>query len=535
MRIKAILLAVSVILIPLHFSLPEAGAICTEEIPGDIDDNCKVDFNDFSLLANNWLITEELELSDSNITEEWVARHDGPVSNDDTPYAMAIDSFNNVYVTGVSRKEEGGDGDCVTIKYDPNGNEIWVATYNGPGNDLDLAHAIAIDSNNNIYVTRQSYGSGTNVDYATIKYGPDSNEPIWIARYDGPDNRQDYARAIAIDSNDNIYVTGGSKDSGTGYDYATIKYAPDSNMPLWVARYNSPSNNYDFAKAIAIDSDNNVYVTGISEDSSSFHFDYVTIKYAPDSNVPLWVARYDSPSNNSDWAYAIAIDSNDNVYVTGISEGSGMGSLFYDYVTIKYPPNSNVPLWVARYNGPDSHDDRAYAIAIDSNNNIYVTGKSTSSGTSDYATVKYAPGSNVPLWVARYNGPDNDGDYAQAIAIDNNDNIYVTGYSKDSETVFDYATIKYAPDSNVPLWVARYDGPGNNWDEAKAIAIDSDDNVYVTGFSPGTDTGEDYATVKYSPELICTTEITGDIDNNCKVDFNDLTEIVDHWLEGTGP
>jgi len=503
---------------------------CTEPIAGDLDDNCKVDFNDFALLANDWFTTEELEQSDSNVIQEWVARHNGPDNGDDTPYAMVIDSLDNVYVTGVSRKGEG-PGDYVTIKYEPNGNEIWVATYNGPDNGTDGATAIAIDSSNYVYVTGGSDGSGTMLDYTTIKYGPDSNEPIWIARYDGPDNRQDYAQAIAIDNNDNIYVTGHSKDSGTGYDYVTIKYAPDSNVPLWVARYNSPSNNYDFATAIAIDSNDNIYVTGESEDSSSFHLDYATIKYAPDSNVPLWVARYNSPSNNSDWAYAIAIDSNDNVYVTGTSEGSGMGHPFYDYVTIKYPPESNVPLWVARYDGPDNYDDRAYAIAIDSNNNIYVTGNSTNSGTSDYATVKYAPDSNVPLWVARYNGPDNDGDYAQAIAIDNNDNIYVTGYSKDSETVFDYATIKYAPDSNVPLWIARYNGLGNHWDEATAIAIDSDDNVYVTGYSPGTDTGNDYATVKYSPGLICTIEIAGDFNNDCIVDFLDLKTITDHWLD----
>lgn len=227
MKSKAILLAVAVILIPLHFSLPEAGAICTEEIPGDVDGNCKVDVNDFALLANDWFTTEELEPSDSNVIQEWVARHDGPVSNDDTPYAIAIDSFNNIYVTGVSRKEEGGDGDCVTIKYDPNGNEIWVATYNGPGNSIDVATAIAIDSNNNIYVTGHSKDSGTGYDYVTIKYAPDSNVPLWVARYNSPSNNYDFAKAIAIDSDDNVYVTGISPGTDTGEDYATVKYSPE--------------------------------------------------------------------------------------------------------------------------------------------------------------------------------------------------------------------------------------------------------------------------------------------------------------------
>ena len=104
-------------------------------------------------------------------------------------------------------------------------------------------------------------------------------------------------------------------------------------------------------------------------------------------------------------------------------------------------------------------------------------------------------------WVARYNGSSNGEDRANAIALDNAGNIYVTGVSGDSMTwpfMFDYATVKYDP-SGVEQWVAQYDGSGNGEDEAYAIAVDNMGNIYVTGYSYGVGTSEeDYATVKYN-------------------------------------
>jgi hypothetical protein len=189
----------------------------------------------------------------------------------------------------------------------------------------------------------------------------------------------------------------------------------------------------------------------------------------------------------------MAIDDAGNVYVTGDSDGSGTAD---DYTTVKYSPNGE-ELWVARYDGPASSIDEAYAIALDGSGNVYVTGYSRGSGTDfDYATVKY-DSSGVEQWVARYDGPARDRDVARAIAVDGAGNVYVTGESYGSETDDDYATVKYNS-SGVEQWVARYNGPGSSIDEANAIAVDGADNVYVTGRSYGSETDDDYATVKYS-------------------------------------
>jgi uncharacterized delta-60 repeat protein len=451
-----------------------------------------------------------------------VARYNGAENSGDWANAIALDTSGNVYVTGTS--STGTEQDYATVKYAPDGTQLWVARYNGPGNSTDAARAIALDTSGNVYVTGESDGGGTGEDYATIKYAPDGTQ-LWVARYNGPENSADRAYAIAVDTSGNVYVTGPSWGGhpyygGTSYDYATVKYDTDGNEK-WVRRYNGPANYGDEARAIAIDSSDNVYVTGTS--STVTEQDYATVKYAPDG-TELWVARYDGQENSNDGAHAIAVDSWGNVYVTGQSDGSGTGS---DYATIKYAPDGT-QLWVARYDGPGNARDRAFAIAVDSSSNVYVTGMSYGSGTDqDYATVKYKQtytDGSVEVteeWVARYNGPGNSWDYATELALDSSGNVYVAGGSVGSGVVNDYATVKYDADTGQQLWVARYDSPRNYTDVACAIAVDSSGKVYVTGYSAGIGTDWDYATIKYSqiptqpPVAVCQ-DVTVMADSYCE-------------------
>jgi hypothetical protein len=424
----------------------------------------------------------------AQVIEEWVARYNGPGNYNDYARDIAVDSSGNVYVTGYSTGSGTGN-DYTILVYDSSGNELWVARYNGPGNGNDYAVSIALGTSGNVYVTGYSMGNGTGYDYATVAYDSSGNE-VWVARYNGPSNDSDVAQEIAVDSSENVHVTGRSGGSGTDYDYATIKYDLYGNEQ-WVKRYDGPVSESDMANAIALDQSGNIYVTGNSRGIGTSN-DYATIKYDSLGNE-LWVTRYNGPVNGGDWAWAIALDSLGYVYVTGQSLGSGTNN---DYVTIAYNSSGN-ELWVARYDGPVNSYDEAYAIALDSSGNIYVTGASWGSGTYyDYATIAYDSSGNE-LWVVRYNGPGNGPDMAKAIALDSSNNIYVIGYSDGGGIIADYATIAYDSLGN-ELWVARYNGPGNFDDQAHGIALDSSGNVYVTGFSYGNGTNFDYATIKYS-------------------------------------
>ncbi|TKJ41333.1 hypothetical protein CEE36_08435 [candidate division TA06 bacterium B3_TA06] len=259
----------------------------------------------------------------AQVTEEWVARYDGPESRMDRANAIAVDDAGNVYVTGRS------GGDYATVKYSSAGVQQWVARYDDPASGWDEAYAIAVDGAGNVYVT------GTDWDYATFKYNSSGLEE-WVARYDGPGSGIDLAYALTVDDAGNVYVTGHSDGSGTAIDYATVKYN-SSGVEEWVARYDGPPSSIDEACAIALDGSGNVYVTGHSYGSGTDD-DYATVKYSS-SGVQQWAARYNGPASDVDRANAIGIDDAGNVYVTGSSYASGN---LVDYATVKYSQGPGV-------------------------------------------------------------------------------------------------------------------------------------------------------------------------------------------------
>lgn len=426
--------------------------------------------------------------------EKWVARYNGPGNGADLFTSLAIDSQGNVYVTGQSWGGASTYSDYATVKYDSAGNQLWISRYNGPQNYWDRATAVAVDAQGNVCVTGTLFRLLSHSDYTTIKYDSGGNQ-LWVAPYNGPGNWDDYARDLAVDAGGNVYVTGESCGSGTADDYATIKYDPDGNQ-LWVARYNYLGYSWDFATALAVDAEGNVYVTGESQRSGSGTYrDYATVKYDSDGNQ-LWVARYNGPGSAHDYGYALAVDAFGYVYVTGRSANSVYEPYNYDYATLKYDSQGHL-LWVARYNGPGNSDDEAFALAVDSEGNLYVTGRSYGSRTRfDYATIKYNSNGNE-LWVARYSSPGGYHDEATALAVDTSGNVYVTGQSwGGSGTSYDYVTLKYDSEGS-RVWMVRYNGPGNGGDEATALAVDASANVYVTGHSEGSGTDYDYLTIKY--------------------------------------
>ena len=376
----------------------------------------------------------------------------------------------------------------------------WTARYEGPYGE-DYANAIAVDNSKSVYVTGASRGPGAGYinDFTTVKYDSLGIEQ-WVARYNGSliQNWPDEARAIAVDAN-GVYVTGYISyyildDSS---DYCTIKYNKETGDTLWMRTYSGPQDKCDQAYAIALDDDGNVYVTGKSEGTGT-DFDFLTIKYNTDG-VEQWTTRYDNPTGNGwDIAYALAVDNSGNVYVTGESYDP---ISYYDCVTIKY--NSlGVQQWVQRYSYEDNWSDEGNAITVDDVGNVCVTGRSVSSATSwDYATIKYNAG-GTQQWAKRYHGMANYSDEPTGIALDNLGNVYVSGKSGiDPLFRYQFATVKYTS-NGVQDWVKTYIGPANLSAGANAVVADHQNNICVTGLDYTSDTTAEYVTIKYLPNSI---------------------------------
>jgi len=219
---------------------------------------------------------------------------------------------------------------------------------------------------------------------------------LWVARYTGPGSAYSAAAALALDSSGNVYVTGRSQGAESDDDYVTVKYDV-AGKEVWVARHDGPASLMDSARDVTVDSLGNVYVTGyVTCDSEENDSDYATVKYDTNGNE-LWVRRYGDPSTGGgdagrDEAYAVAVDSSGNAYVTGESyHGVADGYVYNDSATVKYDANGT-QLWVARYKGPGSGSDSTTAIVLDGAGNVYVTGHSASGDkATSCLTIKYVP------------------------------------------------------------------------------------------------------------------------------------------------
>ena len=349
-------------------------------------------------------------------TEIWNRRYDGAVHGQDQITGLALDADGNVYVTGSAQEVPTNPNgsvyhDIVTLKYDTNGNRLWINRYDDSFHYDDVATAIAVDADGNAYVTGYFHLGHYSV---TIKIGPDGHT-LWKNTYIGPNNQGLKPFALAVDAAGNSYITG---TSASGEICETVKYRTDGAF-LWVASFDS-GNGANLGTDIAVDQNDSVYVTGLSA-TGLYVYGTVTLKYNSGGSE-LWHEVY-RVNPNYPGESALAVDSKGNVVVTG-----GQG-------TVKYGPDGSRQLVLSN---PGSHTPvPGIGVKVDAGDNIYVA------NSDDRLIVdKFGPDGRMH-WQRLFSGPSGESETVTALALDRFDNVYITGFSDGSGNPA-MRTVKYS-------------------------------------------------------------------------------------------
>jgi hypothetical protein len=389
----------------------------------------------------------------AQLARQWVSRSTG-TDKTGSNAAVAVTADDSAYVYAAGWMDNKPTGlDYAVAKYNADGEQLWVNYYdNGAGDDR--AAAIALDTAGNVYVTGKSPGSGSGYDFATVKYDNNGNQ-LWFARYNGGGNGDDGAVALAVDDSMNVYVSGWSFGGSTGLDYAIVKYN-SAGATQWEKRYDGPSSGADSLTAMVLDDFDALYVTGTSRDSVN---DYQTLMYDAGTGDSVWGARYHSTTGSS-VPRAMVLRASSELYLTGSSVTDSSGS---DVLTIRYDAATGAVDWLSRYDGPDNADDDAYAISLQGSGRAYVTGKSVNVGAfTDVLTIRYNQANGSMNWASTHNGAANDDDAGVAVGAGNNPIVLASSIG--IGTGHDVKLIRYNGGPGSETWNIRYNGPSNGED-----------------------------------------------------------------------
>jgi hypothetical protein len=382
-------------------------------------------------------------------------------SYNDAGYGVALDGGGNIYITGSTGGNLDGNTstgllDIFLTKFGSSGNRIGSKQVGTPGDDI--AHALAIDTSGNIYITGSTGGnlgatSAGGLDIFLIKFDSSGNR-VFTQQFGT--NQDDIAYALAIDTSGNLYITGSTRGSLHGWTSA-------GGLDIFLAKFDSSGNRVfiqqfgtnqdDIGYGVVVDNSGNIYITGSTKGilgSSSFGLQDVFLAKFNSSGVNQFIVQFGS--DRDDVGYSIALSGTDNIYITGSTAGNLPGNTssgLTDIFLAKF--NSSGANQFLRQLGTTGRDI-GNSVAVDDPGNVYVVGSTeggllgnSAFGLADLFLAKFNS-SGVTQFARQLGTSSNDIAYGLAIQ---GTNIYITGSTEgnlDGNTSFglaDFFLAKY--------------------------------------------------------------------------------------------
>ncbi len=392
---------------------------------------------------NSGNYTSVIVKRESNGTLAWNYKCD-LFSNDFYDDKTIIDSAGNLYIVGSAINSTYNGA---VIKIDASGNNLWHQELD-PLGGYDRFTNAAIDVSGNLYAVGRSNNPINNDNRVWITKFNSNGTVLWSQFYTSADSSA-YANNVKIDGNGDIIVSGELRKANGQYAMLVLKYNSVGTL-LWTQTSNHTVPYHYREGKIEVDENNNLYYFANVDSFNSGSFTskdegIVAIKINPSGNIQ-WVKYLFNSTHNIGRIYSPHIYDNNVIYFGGIGDSSSLRQGYYAAMNT----NNGDIIWRKIFRGDSGNGGAVYDLKI-SANNIYVTGLYGGLGTSDdYYTSKINKTNGEVLWSATYNGFSNGQDYARYLALDNAENIIVTGFAREYSPISNsITTIKYGNLTNI--------------------------------------------------------------------------------------
>ncbi len=357
------------------------------------------------------------------LNEDWNVTW-GETSGDEQGRGLILDNSSNIYCVGFTDSMGSGFNDLLISKYSSDGIKDWNYTWGG--DNYENGQAITLDSEKNIYCAGTQFNPSTQNDILVVKFNSTGGYE-WNVTFDYSD--YDECWDIILDDSGNIYITGMVQNETDYYEDLLLMKLDNEGNEIWNVTWGGSGTAIGNALKIINDK---IYVAGTTVLHGAGARDFLLAEFNITSGEENWNVTWGSTED--DICLDLEIDSDNNL----ICVGNFNGSTDERFALVKFNLTGH-EIWNRTWNSPDA--DSGTCLSINKFDEIYCGGTIDYGTSTSYLLICYDSEGNLisnSTWGGTFF------DRAYDIAIDDSNKMYVIGEYWPSIADTDFVLIKFS-------------------------------------------------------------------------------------------